>query len=306
MRCSTRSPAEAEAVLEFAPEGHHVVLVVGFGPGEGVELLGERLTTGRVCGDDPSVVMLRSATRRNRAGVEAGNIELVLAPAHDLPWGDDVFDGAVAVNSVPLWDPFDASVAEVARVLTPGARLVSFSHDRAITRNAGSEVEAWVAGVASVCASHNLVEPRLGRGSGGTWVTFSVQKILCEPLGDEQRSLPQACTLGSTDGLARLRRWQELRETAAPIARLAGGQLQVRYRPGPGVWEELRDLVPPSRSAARSSPGRWWTTLVIPSFRSLRQPSHLTQWSPSPPCSGPPASRHEIVRWHARSPRTLR
>lgn len=54
--------------------------------------------------------------------------------------------------------------------------------------------------------------------------------------------LPAACNLGPDDGLARLRRWQHLADTANPIAVRAGSQLKVRYEPGPGVQEELEAL----------------------------------------------------------------
>lgn len=54
--------------------------------------------------------------------------------------------------------------------------------------------------------------------------------------------VPVACTLGPDDGPARLRRWQHLAEVAAPSARLIGHRLEVHYRPGPGVREELKAL----------------------------------------------------------------
>jgi hypothetical protein len=61
-----------------------------------------------------------------------------------------------------------------------------------------------------------------------------------EPAG--RSDLPLACTLGPADGAERLRRWQQLAAAAAPVARLAGHQLEVRYQPAPGVLDELRSL----------------------------------------------------------------
>ena len=58
----------------------------------------------------------------------------------------------------------------------------------------------------------------------------------------ERALLPVACTLGPEDGRARLLRWQRLHDTAAPVARLRDGRLEVRYQPGQGVREELADL----------------------------------------------------------------
>jgi hypothetical protein len=54
--------------------------------------------------------------------------------------------------------------------------------------------------------------------------------------------LPLACTLGSADGADRIRRWQQLAAIGMPVARLAGYQLEVRYRPEPGVLKELQSL----------------------------------------------------------------
>jgi hypothetical protein len=55
--------------------------------------------------------------------------------------------------------------------------------------------------------------------------------------------LPLACTLEPLAGPARLLRWQRLHEQAAPVVDLQDGQLEVRYQCGPGVLEELTDLV---------------------------------------------------------------
>lgn len=56
-------------------------------------------------------------------------MRLERSTAERLPWPDDHFDGATTVNSIQLWDPPAASAAEVARVLRPGARLVTVTHD---------------------------------------------------------------------------------------------------------------------------------------------------------------------------------
>jgi hypothetical protein len=60
--------------------------------------------------------------------------------------------------------------------------------------------------------------------------------------------LPLACTLGSADGQARLDRWQVLHTSAAPVARMVGGALEVRYPSGPGVRQELEVLAAAERS----------------------------------------------------------
>jgi hypothetical protein len=54
--------------------------------------------------------------------------------------------------------------------------------------------------------------------------------------------MPVACTLGPDDGPARLARWKALHASTAPISRLVGHELEVRYRAAPGVREELQEL----------------------------------------------------------------
>jgi hypothetical protein len=54
--------------------------------------------------------------------------------------------------------------------------------------------------------------------------------------------LPIACTLGATDGAARLARWQALSEARLTVQRTPD-QLVVLYRSQRGVHEELEALV---------------------------------------------------------------
>src|SRR4051794_4594354 len=70
--------AEYEAANRLAPVAGARLLVVGFGPGLGVERLAADGAT-FVGGVDPSGVMLRAATRRNADAVAAGRVELLRA-----------------------------------------------------------------------------------------------------------------------------------------------------------------------------------------------------------------------------------
>jgi ubiquinone/menaquinone biosynthesis C-methylase UbiE len=155
--------AEAEAVALLNPTPSDTALVIGFGPGVGVRLLNERLTDGRVVGVDPSTAMLRAATAANRAGVAAGRIAFHAARADAVPAPDAAFDGAVAVNTLQLCEPFEATTRELARVLKPGARLVALTHDWALKRHAGS-VEAWLAAARTALVVDGFSDIRDFRG----------------------------------------------------------------------------------------------------------------------------------------------
>jgi ubiquinone/menaquinone biosynthesis C-methylase UbiE len=133
---------ELAAIDELDPAPDASVLAVGFGPGVGIAELVLRLQNGVVGGVDPSSVMVKQAHRRNAAAVESGQVSLQRSTAESVPWPDGTFAGALAVNSLQLWEPLDASIREVQRVLAPAGRLVTMTHVWAIEKR--SPLEEWV------------------------------------------------------------------------------------------------------------------------------------------------------------------
>ena len=130
------------AVDELDPAPGAAVLSIGFGPGVGIAALVRRLPQGRIAGIDPSSTMVDQARRRNRRAVDTGQVSLVCAAAESIPWPDEAFSGVLAVNSIQLWDPLEAGVREVARVLAPGGALVTVTHVWAIENRA--PLEQWI------------------------------------------------------------------------------------------------------------------------------------------------------------------
>ncbi|WP_042380721.1 class I SAM-dependent methyltransferase [Streptacidiphilus melanogenes] len=133
-------PQIRACVADLAPAAGEHVLEIGFGPGLGLAVLAGAAADLLVAGVDPSEPMLTSARRRTRrlgSGVRE-RIELCQATADDLPWPDGTFDGVCATNSVQLWQPLDASLAEVRRVLRPGGRLAVSVLQQAVLHDGGS------------------------------------------------------------------------------------------------------------------------------------------------------------------------
>lgn len=165
--------AEHEAIGILDPAPDHTVVAIGIGPGVGVHALAQRVRT--VVGIDPSPAMIAATQRRCRCAIHAGIVELGLTDAAAIPLATASADGAVAVNSIQLWTPVERSIAEVARVLRPGAMLVTLTHDWAIRRSCGVDVDTWVDQTTTLCARHGLthVDTRRARAEHGRSVVFT-------------------------------------------------------------------------------------------------------------------------------------
>ena len=109
------------------------VLDVGCGTGGGVRALAARFPgVGRVVGVDKSETMVAEA--RARTTPEAGaRVEFAAADAHDLPFPDGSFDSAYSLRVFEIVGEPRQALAEMARVLRPGGRLVVN----------GPDVDAW-------------------------------------------------------------------------------------------------------------------------------------------------------------------
>jgi ubiquinone/menaquinone biosynthesis C-methylase UbiE len=99
------------------------VLEVGFGPGMGIEILAGLMTAGRVEGIDLSPEMIAQATARNAEAIKNGRVALRRGTVESLPFEDDTFDKALAINSMQLWPDVAAGLREIRRVMRPGGRV---------------------------------------------------------------------------------------------------------------------------------------------------------------------------------------
>ena len=108
-------------LLEVRPNDR--VLEVGFGPGAVIERLSGVISAGSVAGIDPSAEMVAQARSRNAAAIRTGRVDLQLGAVDRLPFDDNSFDKALAINSMQVWPDAIAGLREMRRVLKPDGRI---------------------------------------------------------------------------------------------------------------------------------------------------------------------------------------
>jgi ubiquinone/menaquinone biosynthesis C-methylase UbiE len=108
--------------LNIQPADH--VLEIGFGVGLSIARAARLATEGWIAGIDYSAEMVKHASQRNRAAIQAGRVRLLQGDIAALPYGDARFDKVFGVSVIYyLPDPV-AALGEVWRVLKPGGLLV--------------------------------------------------------------------------------------------------------------------------------------------------------------------------------------
>lgn len=119
-----------DAVLAAVdPQAGETILEIGHGPGR---LLSRVLETAiEAVGVEVSPTMSRQAHSRNRQAAADGRLTLLVGDGILLPVADQSVDAVAAVHTIYFWPDPQTSIAECARVLRPGGRLVIASRDGA-------------------------------------------------------------------------------------------------------------------------------------------------------------------------------
>ncbi len=116
-------------------EKGETVLEVGSGNGAAIEYICRETEAGYVCGLDLSDEMVRQATRRHKAAISSGKVEIAKGAAGALPYAASRFDKVFTVHTIYFWVDTEIGVAEMYRVLRPGGRLlVTFMDGAAMAR----------------------------------------------------------------------------------------------------------------------------------------------------------------------------
>jgi len=119
----TETARTNDAALDLlAPDAGSDLLEIGFGPGRTLGLLAERGV--RSTGVDVSDEMIRLAERRNAEAVRTGDLILHRGDGVHIPVADHSQDAILSVHNLYFWPEPENTVAEIARVLRPGGRVL--------------------------------------------------------------------------------------------------------------------------------------------------------------------------------------
>jgi ubiquinone/menaquinone biosynthesis C-methylase UbiE len=108
-------------LLDIGPAD--IVLEVGFGPGVVIQRLSRQWPAVVIAGVDPSAEMVAQARARNASSIERGSVDLRQGLVESLPFEDNRFDKAFAVNSMQVWPDAVAGLKEIRRVMKPGGGI---------------------------------------------------------------------------------------------------------------------------------------------------------------------------------------
>ena len=122
------------SLLDLKPDDR--VLEVGFGGGDLIHRMSAVVTRGRIVGVDFSPDMVDTGARRFAALIRGGRVELRCASVEALPYPPGEFTKACAVNTIYFWPEPAGPLAELARVLRTGGRLVLCFNPPATLANA--------------------------------------------------------------------------------------------------------------------------------------------------------------------------
>src|SRR6266853_1146221 len=149
-RVNRNAAAQVIEVLDVRPDDK--ILEVGFGPGVAIQMLLHRVPAGSVAGVDQSQEMVRQAAARNADALRSRRADLRYGSVERLPFADETFDKALAINSMQAWPDVRAGLREIRRVLKHGGNVAL-----GFTVNSGQPKE----GVAELLAAAGFAQPRI-------------------------------------------------------------------------------------------------------------------------------------------------
>lgn len=103
--------------------GNEDILDIGCGGGKNISNLLKR-TSGKVCGIDFAEQSVIKSKKTNSKAILQGRAEIQEASVFSIPYEDENFDVATALETIYFWPNIIEDFKEVHRVLKPGGKFV--------------------------------------------------------------------------------------------------------------------------------------------------------------------------------------
>ncbi|MEE1877529.1 class I SAM-dependent methyltransferase [Altererythrobacter litoralis] len=103
------------------------VLDLGCGHGRAVAMLAHH--SDHVTGVDPSHLMVRLARGHNARAIRERRVDIQVAKAEQLSFGDGTFDKVLCVHVIYFWAEVQPVLSELSRVIRPGGTLALVFRD---------------------------------------------------------------------------------------------------------------------------------------------------------------------------------
>lgn len=123
-----RGRAQQEEIADLLDDPGDLLCELGAGPGLMAALLAERHPKLRLALVDPSPVMRSQAARRCADLITNQRVTITDGTAENLRLADACCDTVLGVNSVAMWPNPSAALAEIHRIMRPGAQVILSWH----------------------------------------------------------------------------------------------------------------------------------------------------------------------------------
>jgi SAM-dependent methyltransferase len=135
------------------------VLELGFGPGVAIGMSAAAAgPNGRVVGIDHSTVMFAQATRRNKALIDQGRVDLRLGSLAQLEGLPSPFDKVFSSNVLQFQQDKTSVLTSVLLVMRPGGRIATTFHPR-LPGATAQDVRAFAAELLRTLTDVGFVRP---------------------------------------------------------------------------------------------------------------------------------------------------
>jgi ubiquinone/menaquinone biosynthesis C-methylase UbiE len=103
---------------------HDTILDVGCGGGRTIRKLAAKASQGKVYGIDHSETSVAMARNVSEKLISGGRVDIRQGSVSQLPYTDNTFDLATAVETQYFWPDLPGDMREVLRVLKPSGKLI--------------------------------------------------------------------------------------------------------------------------------------------------------------------------------------